>query len=156
MRELPPCYNKALDLLSRRSHFRQELKYKLLRRGYEEEEVEEVLDRLIEKRFLDDRATAFEFARSRVAREPLGRARLLAELAKRGVESDLANEVASEICPDDDRAPALEAAKRWRSKRPRGDSAALARYLSRRGFRSSAIYEALEQTSQDFLDDDPH
>ena len=66
--ERPTCYNKALDLLSLRSHFQQELKYKLLRRGYEEEEIEDVLERLIEKRFLDDRATAFEFARSRAAR----------------------------------------------------------------------------------------
>ena len=55
---MPPCYEKAVQLLASRPHFRRELAGKLLQRGYPADEMEATLDRLTEQGYLDDSATA--------------------------------------------------------------------------------------------------
>lgn len=138
-------YDKAVQLLSRRSHFRRELERKLSGRGYPQDEVEETLERLERLRFLDDRETARELVTSRLARGPLGRRRLAAELARKGADRDLADQVLDEMLPEDDRPSAREAARRWLDrKRGTPDPRALARHLERKGFSRRAIFTALE------------
>lgn len=145
MRQRPPCYNKALDLLSRRAHFRRELMGKLLRRGYDEEEVTDAVERLVAKGFLDEQATIRDFLAARLARGPLGRRRLLADLGRRGVESDVAQSAVDQVCNGDELEPARQATERWRARRPRGEPAALARHLERRGFSRRAIFSILRE-----------
>lgn len=141
----PSSYDKAVQLLARRSHFRRELELKLSRRGYEPEEVEETLGRLEELRLLDDRETAREMVETRLARGPLGRRRLAADLARKGADRDLAHQVLDELLPEDDRPAAREAARRWRERRAGDpDPRALARHLARKGFSRRAVLAALE------------
>ena len=74
----------GLGLLSRRAHSRLELKRKLSRRGYSEEQTEAALARLSELRYLDDQSFAVGLVRRRGAvRGPMA---LSAELAARGVD----------------------------------------------------------------------
>lgn len=140
----PSAFDKAVQLLSQRTHFRAQLADKLTRRGYGPEEVEAALARLEELRYLDDRAAAREFAAGKLAREPLGRRRLAADLAKRGAPEEVISEILDELLPDDDRAAAREVAERWLGRRRSPKKAALGRYLERRGFSSAAIWGALE------------
>ena len=155
------CYNKALDLLSRRPHFRRELASKLFRRGYEEDEVEAALDRLEELRLIDDAQAARDFVESRTRREPVGRRRLLAELARRGAPEDAARGAVEALHPEDDLALAAEAAAAWqRRKAGKGKPEALARFLERRGFSRRAIVSVLQEMASDSgadsHDTDPH
>jgi len=146
MSERPSAEGKALELLARRSHFRRELATKLLRRGYPEPEIDRALDRMAGHGYLDDRATARQWVNERLTRGPEGRRRLAAELARRGADSAIVDEVLSELLPDDDRPAAREAAERWlkrRSGSPRPD--ALARHLERKGFSEGAIWELLDE-----------
>jgi regulatory protein len=80
----PTSYQKALQLLATRAHFRRELEVKLRQRRYPEEEIEAALARLTEQGYLDDRATARVFVESRQERASEGWARLWSELIERG------------------------------------------------------------------------
>ncbi len=150
MAENKSCGQKALDLLSRRSHFERELERKLTRRGYDDAEVAETLERLRGQGLVDDRRTAGEFVRSRLSRAPEGRRRLRAELARRGVAGEVITEVLDQETDDDDRDLARQAAERWRRTRSRPgrsrdlEKAALARHLAGRGFSQRAVYAVLE------------
>jgi regulatory protein len=142
--ERPGAYAKAVDLLARRAHFTAQLRDKLGRRGYPPEEVEEALARLARHGYLDDRAAARDFAAGRLAKEPLGRRRLAADLGRRGAPEEVVSEVLDELLPADDRAAAREAAETWLARRREPNKAALARWLERRGFSPAAIWGALD------------
>lgn len=142
----PGAYDRGVKLLSRRTHFRAQLADKLAARGYEEAEVEEALGRLERHGYLDDRRAAREYAEGKLARGPLGRRRLMADLVRRGAPGEVAGEVLDELLPDDDRADARAAADAWLGKR-RGEvkPASLAQHLERRGFTSGSIWSVLEE-----------
>ena len=144
------CYDKAVRLLASRSHFRTELATKLARRGYPEDEIAAALDRLAAEGYLDDRRTAAEFTAARVQGGGEGRRRLRAELARRGVDAEVAEEAVGAVTPDDDLPQAREAARRWASRRPPGkpaaaEAASLARHLERKGFSHRAIFALLRE-----------
>ncbi len=152
------CGHKALALLSRRSHFAYELERKLRQRGYQPDDVDETLDRLRAEGLIDDRRTAHEFVRGRLARAPEGRHRLRAELARRRVADDVIDETLDRLTDDDDRDLARRAAQRWQRVRSRPgrsadlERAALARHLAARGFSRRAVYTVLEEMPR--ADDD--
>jgi regulatory protein len=134
------CYDKAVQLLAARPHFRAELAGKLARRGYPPEEIEAALDRLTEQGYLDDRETASGFVEGRLERGE-GRARLRAELVKRGASGEAVESALADL-PDDDLPAAREAAERW-ARKGGTDPAALARHLARKGFSHRAIVAVL-------------
>ncbi len=139
----PGCFSKALDLLSRRPHFRRELEQKLLRRDFASDEVEEALDRATERGFLDDLECAREFARVRVERRHEGPAKLLATLTRRGSDSDMARQVVAEHFADGESKQLKTAASRWLDRNP-WHRERLARHLKGKGFSGGAILSALE------------
>ena len=137
------AYQKAVQLLGSRPHFRRELQAKLAQRGFPAEEIEEALDRLAAQGWLDDSKTAAGFVEQRLSRNTEGRVRLRAELEKRGAPPE-AIEDALAALPEDDLEPAREAAERWQRLHPRGEPAALARHLARKGFSRRAIFALLK------------
>ena len=146
-------YDKAVQLLAARPHFRRELEAKLRQRGFPSEEIEAALGRLTDQGYLDDRAAARSFVEGRAAKGE-GRARLKAELAKRGAPEEAIEEALSELTDEDDLSGAREAAEAWRRKggtAPR-DVRALARHLDRKGFSRRAIVAALAEGSNGELD----
>jgi regulatory protein len=139
---LPPsCYDKAAQLLAARPHFRRELAAKLERRGFPAGEIAAALDRLSEHGYLDDGAVARGFVESRLSRGE-GRARLRAELLRRGAPEEAAEEALAELTPEDDLPAARDAAELW-SRRGGRDRRALARHLGRKGFSRRAIVAVL-------------
>lgn len=150
MRQPTPCLRKAMDLLSRRPHFRRELEEKLAQRHYEPADIEGVLDRLEARRLLDDERTARDFVSSRLAREPIGRRRLEHELGRRGAPPELARRALDEHFPENEPELARQAVERWRRRRgatvgSSGERAALCRHLERRGFSQHAIFSVLQE-----------
>lgn len=137
------CYDKALGLLGRRSHFRRELEGKLRQRGYPEAEVEETLGRLEGHGYLDDARTARELVEMRLSRGPEGKRRLASELKRRGASQEAVEEALAAL-PDDDLPAARKAAEAW-TRRGGGDPRSLARHLHRKGFSQRAIYTLLDE-----------
>lgn len=143
-RTRPDCHEKAAALLARRPHFRAQLAGKLSARGYADDEIEAALDRLVSYGYLDDARTAADFVEQKLARGPVGRRRLAAELARRGAPSEAIDGALAEL--PDEREAARAAAARWNG---RGGPAALGRRLDRLGFGAAVIRELLEEVSDD-------
>jgi len=85
-----PAYDKALKLLGRRDHFRAELAKKLRDKGFEDDDIEQALERLVELDLVDDRRLAGRFAELRAVDRGWGPRRVEIELRRRGVERHLA------------------------------------------------------------------
>lgn len=153
MSERPNCFDKAAELLARRPHFRSQLAAKLAARGYPDDEIAATLDRLAGHGWLDDHATARGYAAQQLARGPMGRRRLAAELARRGAPSAAIDEALAEL-PDDDLETAREAARRWARGRRTVDPARLARHLDRKGFSPRAIRSVVAAGGLDHAADD--
>ncbi|HVT57640.1 MAG TPA: regulatory protein RecX [Thermoanaerobaculia bacterium] len=156
----PSCYDKAVELLARRPHFRAQLAAKLERRGYSAEEIAETLARLAGQGYLDDAATAAGVVAARRGGE--GRSRLRFELERRGAPKEAVEEALGALS-EDDLEQTRAAARSWLSRRParrppalrtatdavRRELAALARHLARKGFSQRAIFAVLKQRPAD-------
>ena len=101
--------DRALRLLSVRSRSRSELRSRLLRAGYEPDEVESALTDLESVGLVDDERFARELAEHQ-RRKGLGRRAGLAALRVKGVDSDLAERTVDEVQPEDDADLAYELA----------------------------------------------
>ncbi len=141
----PSAYDQAVKLLARRTHFRRELEQKLVQRRYPSDEIDEALDRLEGRRYLNDEDASRQFVEGRLSSGAYGRTRLAAELAARGVDSGVASAVLDELLPEDELPAAREEAARWAGRSGKGDPAALARRLERRGFGAGTIATVLRE-----------
>jgi len=97
------AYQAALDLLSRRDHFRRELEEKLRHRDFSNEDIEAAAARCEELDLLNEARVAARFVEVRAVDRGWGPHRLAAELRQRGVAaedadrfSELSEEMAAE------------------------------------------------------------
>lgn len=136
----------ALRALGRKAASRFELDRTLDRRGVDVDVRDEVLDRLVEERYLDDAQLAQDLAERLRERKHLGERGIAAELRKRGLDpNDL------EPSDDDDELQRAIDAAAERRRRTSGldDETAerrLAGFLQRRGFGGSTVRIAIERT----------
>ncbi|MGH9779040.1 MAG: regulatory protein RecX [Candidatus Acidiferrales bacterium] len=151
----------ALRALTRRAHSVAELRAKLLQRALPTASTAEILARLSERGWLDDRRFALGFARSRAARR-YGRRRIAMELRRRGVTDELIEEALAEVLPgeaDERRMIRQRLDRKLRGKpRPYTDKVVRSAYgsLLRAGFSSAIIRDELfRRTRRGFTEDDP-
>jgi regulatory protein len=97
------AFETALDLLSRRDHFRHELVEKLRARDFSANEIEDSIARCEQLDLLNDQRVAHRFVEVRAADRGWGPHRLAAELRQRGLSaedaerlSDLSEELAAD------------------------------------------------------------
>jgi regulatory protein len=139
---------QAYRLLAYRSQTSSELGDRLQRRGYTAPIIDEVLRQLALDGYIDDRKVALDWARYRLQAKPLGRRRLAWELQKRGVSSELLQEILHAVYSEFDEARLAEQAARKRlgSKElpcsPR-ERQRYARYLFNLGFDTDTVVAAL-------------
>jgi regulatory protein len=134
----------GLRLLARRAHSRVELRRKLSRRGYEEEDIRAALRRLAELGYVDDASFAAGHIRRRSA--SLGPMALSAELAARGVDKHTAGAALRAFDRDAQLAAATRLAERLCGRnRPAGYGELLDTVgvkLLRRGFPQAVARDA--------------
>lgn len=138
------CRVKSLRLLAVRPRSADELRQKLRFEKFSEPAIEECLRELAEEGLLDDTDFARRFARSRLARKPMGRRALDFELRKKGIDETLRRQVVAELVPDEvELALAEKAAKQkmksYREKNLRVIQRKLSAYLTQRGFSGETI-----------------
>lgn len=92
-------YSRALRLLGRREHSRQELQRKLAVRGVEPTDIDQTLRRLDERGFQSDDRFAGMLVRSRIA-QGHGPVRILAELRQHGLSDEQARRAIDSEAPD--------------------------------------------------------
>ena len=129
--------DRALSLLSRAAQTRRGLTQKLRARGFSDPAVRHAVARMEELGYIDDRAFAEAWVRSRVASPRDGANALYRGLRARGLARPLAEEVLQSLYPVEDETHAGLALVRGLSK-----DAAIRR-LAGRGFRSRTIAAVL-------------
>ncbi len=136
----------ALRLLSYRPRSEREMRDAMRSRHIPETIAGETLARLRELRLLDDQVFAEAWTESRQRNSPRGRRMLLAELAQKGVEREVAQESVAAV---DEGAAAVRAARK-RSRTLRGLEfrdfrRRLGDFLARRGFGYDVCEAAIKQ-----------
>jgi regulatory protein len=146
-------WDYALKSLAARAHSTGELKEKLRRRAEKAGDVDDVLARLKEHGYLDDRRFAEGFASARLSTEKFGRTRVLQDLRQRRVAPALAERTVKQVYQEVNEVELIEdwirrkyrLAPRERLFEEEKDLAAGYRRLLRAGFRSGDIVRVLKR-----------
>ena len=147
----------ALKALSGRAQSSGELREKLRRRAERAEDVEDVLSRLRQSGYLDDRRYAESYAASRLSGEKFGRTRVIRDLRQHRVAPALAEDSVEKIYREVDEVALIEewVRRKYRTATREGlfadrkDLAAAYRRLVRAGFRSGEILKVLKRFAKD-------
>ena len=152
----------GVNVLAGRAHSTGELREKLRRRAERAADVDEVLARLKEVGYLDDRRYAEGFASARLANEKLGRTRVIQDLRQHRVAPSLAERTVEKVYQNVDEEALIEGLirRKYRLAEREGlfredkDLAAAYRRLLRAGFRSGEIIRVLKRFARnpDLLD----
>ena len=134
----------AVGLLARREHSAQELRGKLIAKGYPAELVGSALEQLATQGLLSDARFAEVFARSR-ANKGYGAVRIAQELRRRGVDDEQIAPVVSTVKETWRAQIAHVRHKRFGEGLPQSnaDRAKQARFLLQRGFTSEQVRAVL-------------
>jgi regulatory protein len=146
---LAKARDRAFLLLSYRPRTEKEVRDRLARAEYDEDIIEEVIAKLYELDFLNDKAFAERFVENRMAARPVGRRALTWELRKKGLDAETVADAAASVDDETEREGALAAA-RSRAGRLAGLDRREARrkltaFLQRRGFTWDTIHGVLDE-----------
>jgi regulatory protein len=147
----------ALKILSGRAQSAGELREKLRRRAERAGDVDDILARLKEHRYLDDRRFAEGFAAARLSNEKHGRTRVLRDLKQHRVAPAVAERTVQEVYRDVDEEGLIEnwIRRKYRLAPREGlfaadkDLASAYRRLLHAGFRSGQIVKVLKRFAKD-------
>jgi len=134
------CLEQAYRLLARRDHGRNELVQKLVARGFDNGQIENAVEELASRGYIDDKKLCPVYANARVKKLLLGPMKLRHDLQAKGFDISLAEQVVSEIFCDDE--ATLDIAKKSAGKKlrtlPDADESEqkqkVFRHLTNRGF----------------------
>src|SRR5436189_6240150 len=91
------AYVAGLNLLARRELAEAQLRTRLARRKFDEDDIDAAVTRLRGERALDDRRTALACARTEVRIRHRGRARIVRHIEALGIARDVAKEAVAEV-----------------------------------------------------------
>ncbi|MBI4400958.1 MAG: RecX family transcriptional regulator [Nitrospirae bacterium] len=136
----------ALRYLARRDRTEAQMRAYLSRGGASSAQIQNVISRLRERGYLNDEAYALRWAQARLARRPVGRDRLEAELLGQGVDRVIAARAVEQVYRELSECALartlleqrLGVGNSW--SRSRGES-----LLRRHGFSEETIEETLER-----------
>jgi regulatory protein len=144
------CLNAALQFLSFRPRSEAETRLRLRRRGYPDAAIDPVVSQLKRSRLLDDAAFAGFWKENRSSFRPRGQRLLKLELRRKGVKSEIIDEVTEDL---DETENALRAAVNRARTLPVSDyqifRQRLGNYLQRRGFSYRVANTAVQKAWQE-------
>jgi regulatory protein len=144
--EFSKAYNRVLNYLAIRPRSTREVRDYLVRKEYDKTIQERVLQRIIEKDYINDETFAESWARSRAATKPVSKRRLQAELSVKGVKNE---QQAKAVEAYDERAALRKIIEKKRRHSRYQDPQKFLAYLARQGFGYDLIKEVLEESATD-------
>ena len=138
-------------MLARQRLTESQLWTRLQRRGYDDDEIRDAVERCKADGFVDDQLFARLFIDGKV--KAVGNARLVAELVRRGIDRDAALRGVDGAEREEDERLALAIDKLYRTRASLSYPSA-ARALERLGFPAHAIYRHLRTRAHDELSED--
>ena len=147
------AYLAGLKLLARRELSEAQLRARLARRQFAEDDIETAVARLSRERALDDRRTALACARTELAVRRRGRFRVVRQVEALGIPPATARAAVNEVFADVDEATLLEQAldRRLRRGLTLDEPATVRRihrYLIAQGFDPARVAELLRRRSR--------
>jgi len=143
---------RAFRYLGRRQHSTSELYIKLKQKGYETEFINEVLDDLKKKDYLDDTKFAEMFVEEKIKLKLWGEQKLRNELIKRGINSEIISDILRNKISDEDKLnnALIIATKKYDILKNRSvDKDVIKRklitFLSSRGYKYDVIKEVCDE-----------
>ena len=139
---------RAAELLATRDRTVREVRQRLSRDGYPEDEAQEAVEAMQRLGALDDKGTAGRYARSRLRNGSIGTRRIRATLAARGVEKPAVDAGLDEALDEVPETEALDALVQRRWPHQAGHDPAdrvrrLAAFCLRRGFPAAMVASRL-------------
>lgn len=152
---LTQCLNTAYRYLSYRPRSEAEINERLQRRGFENNQIKIVINKLKEQNLLNDTAFAQFWKENREQFRPRSKRLTRLELKKKGVADDVISEVTGQI---DDMESAYHAALGKAKRLPRQDFEVFRRrlgdYLKRRGFGYPVVSQTVKRTWKELEEQD--
>ncbi len=146
----------ALRYLATRPRSTAEVRQHLTRKGFDENTVQRVLERLQEWGYLDDEAFARAWVQDRERFRPRGLMALRQELRRKGVNEEIIERVLAEVDPEASaRAALAPRLQRWRHLDWRTFRKKAGEFLARRGFSYDIIDDVVRSTWQDLVGASP-
>jgi regulatory protein len=147
------AYVTALGLLARRELAEAQLRTRLAKRKFKDDEIDAAMTRLRRERALDDRRTALACARTQIRIKHRGRARVVRHIEALGINRDIAREAVAEVFAELDENALLEQAldRRLRHGLSLSDAAVFRRvhrYLLGQGFDPGRVTELLRRRAK--------
>ena len=139
------AFDTALYYLTFRDRSRKELCDKLVEKGYNEEEIEDAIGKLMSYGYIDDERYAKSYICSQMRAK--GRRRIAMELSGKGVDAGMTRELFAELAPDEGETIYDLLEKRY-GNLDFDDESQMRRmysFFARRGFRYEDIRRAVSQ-----------
>ena len=142
------AYVMGLTMLGRRELSESQVRQRLVRKGYEADEIDLAIERLRSERAIDDARVAGAIARTQTSVRGKGKRRVAQELDRAGIGSATARQALDATFGDLDDKSLLAAAlsRRLKDDRPIADDREfrrLYRYLIGQGFESDQVFKVL-------------
>jgi len=146
--EIRRAMDLALQFLSYRARSRAEVRRRLARKGYEEEIIDQVIDRLTQGGLIDDSQFTEAWVRARSTGRAMGPRRIAWELRRKGVDAETVRDAVGRIDEATELGLALKVG-RQKAESMRGEPMPVARRkvaaaLQRRGFSWDVTARVLE------------
>jgi regulatory protein len=141
--ELMRGYDQALNYIALRKRTNREVGDYLKRKEYGQEAIDQIIEKLMDARLLDDTDFAESFVRDRQLLKPRSKRQLTAELRKKGADRESIEAVLANVSTDDELAALREVINKKLTRY--SDQQKLIRYLQGQGFAYSMIKQALNQ-----------
>ncbi|HLV09547.1 MAG TPA: regulatory protein RecX [Halanaerobiales bacterium] len=138
----------AFNLLSYRERSEAELESRLLKKGYTQEIVRDVVQHLKELDYINDKRFAIKWINYRIKNNPRGRFLLQRELKEKGITYDIIKTTIQKLISDElEIKMGVKLACKWLdiNKNKSDYKVKLMNYLQRKGFSVDKIYAILDK-----------
>jgi regulatory protein len=149
------AYQRALDLISHRPRAEKEIRQRLTDKGYSEETILSVLERLRVAGLVGDDQFAHAWAENRVTFRPRSRRMVAAELRQKGIEQETIEQTLSELPADDTLAyaAAQKYARRLEGLNWEDFRKKMTGFLGRKAFGYETVAEVTRRVWQEMRDE---
>ena len=140
------CMEKALSRLSARAYSVDELRRSLKKKDFSEKHIEETLDYMKEKGYLNDYSYSMNFAKDKVKSGKYGKNLIVRDLYKKGIDRNIIKKAIKESganCTDEDELYKLAMKKYLSVKDKDNPLVKVSNYLLHRGFDYEAVNKVL-------------
>ncbi len=145
---MPSAYIDGLRMLGRRELSEKQVRQRLARKEYEQDEIDDAIARLREERAIDDTRVADAIARTETAIRRRGKLRVRLQIERAGIDKAVARRAVDDVFGALDADAHIQAAlnKRLRGRETIADDREfqrLYRYLAGQGFEADHVMKLL-------------